>query len=112
MASLVENVAEPNHSNSFPREVDRKSRGTAAEHPRHGVQLLPTSAEVVAGDNEIRSAKSGACGKQQAIFRVPKSMLAGRFGQRCGLESAPHRSRCHGNWFYSVGTQQRDRDLL
>src|ERR1700733_4846719 len=112
MASLVEDVAKPNHANGFPREVDRKSCGSAAEHPRHGVQLLPASAQVVAGDNEIRSAKSGARGKEQAIFTVPKSMLAGRFGQSCRLESAHHGSGRHWSWFHGVGTQQRDRDLL
>jgi hypothetical protein len=105
MSGLVEQVAEPNHANGFAREIDCKSRGTAAEHPGHRVQLLAPTAQVVPGDNEISSAEGGACRKQKAIFPIPKSMLAGRFRKSYRLECVHHQGRCHRSGLNCVGVQ-------
>src|SRR5271166_3184018 len=60
MSSLVADVTEPDHPNRLAGEVHSQSRGTAAEHTRHRIQLPAAIAQVVPGHDEIGSAEGGA----------------------------------------------------
>jgi hypothetical protein len=63
MPGFVEEVAEPDNSRSFAREIGRQAPRAAAEKAGHRVQFLSAILQDGSGQREVSSAESGYGGE-------------------------------------------------
>src|SRR5579864_1556021 len=75
MASLVEEVADPDDARGFHRKIGRQSWSAAGKRTGQRIQLLATMGEIGMRNEKVGGGHPCHAGKQNAVLSVPEAML-------------------------------------